>query len=114
MAASPPRPADSRAGVTRLTARGVVCLSVLAALVALCALLGGVLLAGGVARAAQGARPLPVRYHVVMPGDTLWGIATREAPRDDPREVVARLVELNALRGAGLRVGQRIAVPVEG
>ena len=26
----------------------------------------------------------PVRYHVVMPGETLWGIATELTPRPTP------------------------------
>jgi hypothetical protein len=46
---------------------------------------------------------------VVHPGDTLWSIATRLAPDEDPRPLVDRLV---AARGtAALQPGERIALP---
>lgn len=43
------------------------------------------------------APPAPVagQRYVVQPGDTLWTIALRVAPDDDPREVVAALREAN-------------------
>ena len=52
-----------------------------------------------------------VRYHVVLPGETLWGIAAEEAPAADRRETVARIVELNALDGSRVLAGQRLAIP---
>jgi hypothetical protein len=55
--------------------------------------------------------PVPVHYHVVLPGETLWGIAAEELPGVDRREAVARIVELNALGSAGVSAGQRLAVP---
>ena len=49
---------------------------------------------------------------VVGAGETLWDIASRVAPSEDPRTVIAEIVELNALEDAGsVRVGQRLEVP---
>ncbi|MBA2443728.1 MAG: LysM peptidoglycan-binding domain-containing protein [Nocardioidaceae bacterium] len=49
---------------------------------------------------------------VVEPGQTLWDIATDAAPDRDPREVVADIVDLNALSDAGsVRAGQSLFLP---
>jgi hypothetical protein len=74
----------------------------------------GVLLAGGQALAARPSKAQPVRYHVVMPGETLWGVAGEIAPAADPRDVVAQIIELNSLDGAGVRAGTRLALPSGG
>jgi predicted Zn-dependent protease len=63
------------------------------------------------ASAGTDAHPVPVRYHVVMPGETLLGIAAREQPGVDARDTAARIIELNAMSGSGLVAGQRIALP---
>jgi hypothetical protein len=64
------------------------------------------------ARRADAADPLaPVRYHVVLPGETLWGIATRLDPSADPRETIAELVETNHLPSAAVGAGQRLILP---
>jgi hypothetical protein len=58
---------------------------------------GGAL--GGSPLAAPGRRPTAsVRTIVVRPGDTLWGIAGRIAPGQDPRPVVDALA---AAHGTG-------------
>lgn len=49
----------------------------------------------------------------VATGDTLWSLAQRFAPHDDPRAIVQRIVELNALDGATLRIGQPLVVPAD-
>jgi len=64
------------------------------------------------ASAGQGGAPMRVRYHVVLPGETLWGLAATVDPHADPRDVVAELVSLNALQSPGLQIGQRVALPV--
>ncbi len=46
---------------------------------------------------------------VVEPGDTLWSIASRLAPHDDPRPLVDELS--SARDGAPLQVGERIRIP---
>ena len=62
--------------------------------------------------AAGGRRPAPVALtHVVMPGETLWGIATELSPNADPRDTVALLVEVNNLPSSGVLAGQRLVIP---
>ncbi|WP_233576373.1 LysM peptidoglycan-binding domain-containing protein [Saccharopolyspora rhizosphaerae] len=48
----------------------------------------------------------------VHTGDTLWGIATRTAPGEDPRAVVERIVELNGLGAPVAEAGRHLVVPV--
>lgn len=57
------------------------------------------------------------RVHVVEPGDTLWGLATSVDPQADTRDVVDRLLELNAggpaLGADGqLLAGETVRLPV--
>lgn len=90
----------------RLTRRGVVVVSVAAALVGaalvwLAALSAPRPSAGG----ADGAEP---RVVTVRPGDTLWAIAARVAPDTDPRAEVAALRRANHLAGVLLQPGQRL------
>ncbi|MCU1574467.1 MAG: peptidoglycan-binding protein [Micrococcaceae bacterium] len=47
----------------------------------------------------------------VMEGETLWSIAGTVDPNRDPRDVVAEIVELNALPGSVLQPGQQLYVP---
>jgi hypothetical protein len=46
---------------------------------------------------------------VVRPGDTLWSIASRIAPADDPRPLVDELARVHG--AAPLQPGERIRVP---
>ena len=48
--------------------------------------------------------------YTVKPGDTLWSIARRIAPGQDPRPVVDELINENHLRGS-LQAGQALEVP---
>ena len=48
---------------------------------------------------------------VVQPGETLWSIAERIAPDTDPRETVARIVQMNDLPSSEVLVGQEIYLP---
>lgn len=79
------------------------------------AILLSVVLVGGspVARAFGGSDSQrdPSTY-VVRSGDTLWSIAERHAPGDDPRAVIHEIVVLNDLRDAPLVPGQPLLVPV--
>ena len=71
------------------------------------------------ASSALGGDPLPVservpalhpgEVYVVQPGDTLWSIAQRLKPHDDPRPVVDRLVAAHG--GATIHVGERLPLP---
>jgi nucleoid-associated protein YgaU len=97
----------------RLTMRGRRVLAAIAAVPAAIAL--GVAILGGGAALASHASGAPVHYETVTvhPGDTLWGIAQEVAPRDDPRDVVDAIVNLNALDQVTLVPGQRIAIPTQ-
>jgi hypothetical protein len=48
---------------------------------------------------------------VVQPGDTLWDIAGRVAPRRDDRDVVADLRRLNGLPDSVVRPGEVLVLP---
>ena len=92
----------------RLTRRGRVLL--LAALVAV--LFGAFSLGRSVSEAAPpSAQPVD---HVVTveQGDSLWTLARRAAPDNDPREVVALIRDLNDLSSSGLTPGQQLVLPV--
>jgi hypothetical protein len=104
-----PRP-QTGPGPLRLTRRGRLVVF-LASLVAVLSVLF-VVLSDAATGTAERGRPVPVRMVAVEPGDTLWTIATRAAPGEDPRDLVDRIEELNSLDGA-LQVGSRIAVPLD-
>jgi hypothetical protein len=70
-----------------------------------------VVMMGRPASAGTSARPVSVRYHVVMPGETLLQIANDAVPGADPRDVAAEIMELNALPGSGVHAGDRLALP---
>lgn len=91
----------------RLTRRGrgvVIGLALLAAL--------GISSVAQHASADAPARSVSVETWTVAPGESLWLIAGAvAAPGQDLRVVVAELIELNGLSGAGLQAGQQILVP---
>jgi hypothetical protein len=105
---APGRPAAQ----VRLTRRGRIVVRIGSAGLAVLALVAGVLLIDRTAEAGSTSRPVPVTYRVVLPGETLWKIAGEVAPEVDRRDTVARILELNALSSAGVKAGQRIAVPI--
>lgn len=98
-------------GRLRLTRRGRLVVRGGVALLAIVVALLAVLLLSRPAMAGGDAQSVLVRHHVVLPGETLWGIAGEVAPKGDRREVIAQIVELNALPDAGVAAGQRIALP---
>jgi hypothetical protein len=106
---APSRVARPEASV-RLTRRGRLVVTVL-----FLGLMLAALTVFGATSAATGeaGEPVPTRTVLVDEGDTLWMIASEVAAPGEVREMVHRIEELNALSGAGVYVGQRIAVPVE-
>lgn len=94
----------------RLTRRGRL---VLVAAVTMLTVLAGLTLGLGSSLAASGGpAPDAARHTVILaPGQTLWSLATRIAPHDDPRLVVADIEALNHLTGAPVQAGQRLIVP---
>lgn len=67
----------------------------------------------GHATAGASHTPRPhVRVYVVRPGDTLWGIATRETGREaDPRPMVDALIAANHLPGPDVAAGTVLRLP---
>lgn len=97
----------------RLTRRGRVVLTALAAMPLVAGMLVGSLSSGGaVARIDDGAPPVAFETVVVGAGDSLWGIAERVAPSEDPRDVILEIMRLNGLADAVVQPGQRLALPV--
>ncbi|HUV10605.1 MAG TPA: LysM domain-containing protein [Acidimicrobiia bacterium] len=64
----------------------------------------------GIAPGAPEAVTAGLREVVVRPGDTLWAIAVRISPDEDPRPLVDELMA--ARDGAPLEPGEVIVVPV--
>lgn len=64
-------------------------------------------------RVAAGLATLPDGWTVVtaVPGDSLWAIAGRSAPRVDRRVVLARIVARNGLVGTEVTAGDALLVP---
>lgn len=92
---------------TRVTRRGRLLL-----VLALAALLLAAFSAGRVSTAAHAAGSAPALRHVtVSPGETLWQLAVRLAPQNDPRVTVTRLMQLNHLSSPALQAGQTLLVP---
>jgi hypothetical protein len=98
----------------RLTVRGRRVLATLAALPAIIAI-GWAVLGGGSALASldDGGSTQTFTTVTVAAGDTLWSIAQEVAPQADPRDVVDAITRLNAIDGATLQAGARIAIPAE-
>ncbi|WP_439690493.1 hypothetical protein ACRQ4C_06170 [Curtobacterium sp. SP.BCp] len=98
----------------RLTRRGRIVFTTLAALpilliVALAVLNGGRASAGD----ASGSGSAHFETVTIQPGETLWQLAEETAPNADPRDFVQDVVTLNALDGAGLQAGEKIAIPAK-
>jgi LysM repeat protein len=90
----------------RLTRRGRIVLVVLPAVLAATAALVSL-----TAPFAEAQPTRPTRTIVVGSGDTLWSIAERLAPADDPRDVVAALERTNHLTSADVEAGRRLVLP---
>ena len=76
--------------------------------------LAGAAWAGPVVRALEGGperRPVTRSTYVVQAGDTLWSIAERLSPGEDPRPVVDALTAVNGLETGALVPGLAILVP---
>ena len=47
----------------------------------------------------------------VQAGESLWTVAERIAPSQDPREVIQQIRQLNDLSGSGIQAGQQLLLP---
>lgn len=100
------------AGSVRLTRRGRLVVFLAGLLMVL--VVGFFLGAGSVASQDRG-RSAPTEVVQVVPGETLWDIASRlTVTGDDVREVMYDIKRLNALESSSLAAGQRIRVPAGG
>jgi hypothetical protein len=94
----------------RLTARGRAAVVVAVALAAIGVVLALVLLPSAPTGPAAGRDAGPASSSVVVqPGDSLWSIATRVAPKADPRATVQRLIDRNHLAGLAITPGEVLA-----
>jgi len=62
-------------------------------------------------RSAAPARAGSAPTVTVQPGDTLWAIASRVAPKADPRVTVQQIIDRNGLAGASVQAGQVLVLP---
>lgn len=96
----------------RLTRRGRVVLTTLAALPFIVgALLFG--LNGGGAVATSTTPDATFEWVTVDGGQSLWDIAASVAPEEDPREFAAQVESLNQLASSVVQPGQRLAIPAQ-
>ncbi|RPF27901.1 LysM peptidoglycan-binding domain-containing protein [Georgenia muralis] len=106
------RPAARRAAPLRLTALGRRVAAVAALLVALVLALA---LGTAAGQAVSSGATAQTVTHTVVPGETLWAVAGSAAgPGQDVRDVVAQIVQLNALATEVLEPGQALLVPAAG
>ena len=60
---------------------------------------------------AAAAVPAAPQQLTVQHGESLWTLAQRIAPDDDPRDVVAQLRQINDLSSSSVRPGQQLLLP---
>jgi LysM repeat protein len=69
-------------------------------------------LAAGAVRRGEAPAPAAQQVVVVRSGDTLWSIAQRVRPGDDPRVVASLIASANGVDAGSLTVGASLVVPV--
>jgi hypothetical protein len=92
-----------------LTSRGRVVLGLIFTLVAIFV---WVLFGSGTADAAGSSSGPATSVVVVQPGENLWSIAQSVNPEGDPRDLVIRIREINALGSQHVFPGQSLIVPI--
>ena len=109
-----PRPSEAPEPVTRLrlTRRGRVVFTALAALPLVAWALVAVLGSGSAAADFGSQGPTSFEYVTIGQGDSLWALAESIAPDGDPRVLVDEIIRLNGLDDAVVEPGQRLALPV--
>ena len=110
--ASTPRAVEPRRPRLRLTRRGRVVFTTLAALpLVIAALVFS--LNGGTAWGSLEGSSTSFEYVTVESGQSLWQLAEQLAPAADPRDVIDALMRLNGLSSADVYAGQELAIPAE-
>ncbi len=104
-----PGTATAAGGSLRLTRRGRVVLSTLAAgVLSVIVVLSGQVTADAGSQVSGPASSV----FVVQAGDSLWSIAQIVAPERDPRETIARIRDLNGMGSSTVIPGQSLVVPI--
>lgn len=107
------RTTASKTPSLHLTRRGRLVLIGLPAILMTAALLALIGFFTAPAVAAGTAPELPEIQRVSLnSGESLWSLATRYAPQEDPRIVVAHIVEMNNLADAVVPAGSQLFIPV--
>ena len=110
---APIRPVrEARREPIRLNRRGRLFFGTL---VALPIVIGAYFLGLGASQAGADSTVSTVSFEqvTVMPGDSLWTIATQIAPNADAQEFIADVVSLNQLDSATVQPGQRLSIPAQ-
>jgi hypothetical protein len=95
----------------RLTRRGRLVFTVLAAIpVVITAMVFALNGGGAVATSGDGQ---PLETITVQSGESLWSLAEDIAPDVDPRDFISDVLAVNATAGAGLEAGSQLAIPVK-
>lgn len=105
----PPQAATQSRSPIVLTSRGRVVLGLILTLAAICS---WVLFGSGTADAAGSSSGPATSVVVVQPGENLWSIAQNVDPKGDPRDLVIRIREINALGSQHVFPGQSLIVPI--
>ena len=95
----------------RLTRRGRVVLTTLAAMPIVIGALVFAVNGGGAVAGGAGQQGSSFDYIAVPAGSSLWTLAEDIAPAEDPRDVIDAIIDLNQLSSAEVQVGQRLAIP---
>ena len=101
---------STAAPALRLTRRGRTVLVLLLAALLLTAFSLGHQDTQAASVAHEGTGPV-LEQTTVQPGESLWALAKRIAPENDPREVIAQIRRLNDLESSELQVGQHLLLP---
>lgn len=99
----------------RITRRGRAVLTFLIAVpLAIAAAVTGIG-AIGAAAGPQGSQSgsATFQYVTVESGESLWQVAQAVAPKSDPRDVIANILNLNDLSSGDVQPGQRLAIPTQ-
>lgn len=105
---SPQAATQNRSSIV-LTSRGRV---VLGLILTLMAIFFWVLFGSDTADAAGSPSGPAASVVVVQPGENLWSIAQSVKPEGDPRDLVIRIREINALGSQHIFPGQSLIVPI--
>jgi LysM domain len=99
-------------GGLRLTRRGRVVLGLLVVVALALPVLGLLRLVEGTAAAGtSGSGKQALTTVVVKQGQTMWQLAESVDPQGDPRDMVLRIEQINAMSNTSLVAGQTLLVP---